>query len=321
MPPALPNELILDIFSLSVSTYPSDALRPSSAALAPLVPPSTLELASSPAMSLFQSSPAQAKRTRDDEQEDVSPGKRVRTWTAADDHKPTEIQLPPPPPTPNFRTSEAQTAQRMYEMLQQPYVHEDVDMGMDSEDGIVSNPEHPWNSAPRMVHQASTHSLSASSFTSGDSSMPTTPMDLPFNEQAMQNPFLPSSAYTTQPSQPVAPCGYPSVSNPTSFTDLNGTTHVFSSSPPLSVYPPPSTPAGYDHSNPMEAAPFPMHAWSAVVPKPPPSQTTTGVMRMDTPHPGAAPAAEVVRELHQPVYGWDMPRQASTLNFAGTHLI
>ncbi|GAA5917704.1 hypothetical protein JCM6882_003481 [Rhodosporidiobolus microsporus] len=286
------------------------------------------------------------KRARDEMEHEVSPAKRNRAWSAASDlalqQQQQQNQLfsaPPPPPTPNFSSALAQQQQRALEEMDGGAMdREDVEMGADSamefgmgamgeEVAIQSNPTHPWNGAPRMMHQLSSNSLSNSSHYSGDSSMPTTPLDLPLNEQASHggNPFHPH-IISSKPS-------YPSNSNPTSFTDLNGCTHVFSSSPPLSVYPPPPTPSAYAHdgANPMEtAAPFPMHAWSAASfahskPAPAAQTTTQGVMRMDAPRsfapqPLQQQQQEVVRELHQPVYGWDLPKQASTLNM-GAHMI
>ena len=122
---------------------------------------------------------------------------------------------------------------------------------------------------------------------------------------------------------------YPSTSNPTSFTDMNGATTFFSSSPPLSLYPPPPptpTAGAFPRANPMD---FPAHAWSAAhdhqqqqaQAQSSPTKAT-GVMRME-PSMGAGaavPRDEAVRELDMPTYGWDVPRQASTLNFGG-HMI
>ncbi|BGP18031.1 hypothetical protein JCM10213_008434 [Rhodosporidiobolus nylandii] len=264
---------------------------------------------------MFSSPTHHQKRQRDDE-EGASPGKRVRTAAVVEQ---PQDQLAPPPPTPSFATTLAQQQQRALEqMCNDAMDREDVDMDADmgSDGEIQSNPVHPWNGAPRMVHQLSSNSLSASSWASGDSSMPTTPLDLPYNEQA-----FPGSSFLPMPVSQKAT--YPSRSNPTSFTDLNGTTHVFSSSPPLSVYPPPPTPSAFEHAHdPMESAPFPMHAWSAAGASA--AQTTTcGVMRMDAPRSLPPAQAEVIRELHQPqhvAYGWDMPKQASTLNMGG-HLL
>ncbi|GAA5822459.1 hypothetical protein JCM11251_006346 [Rhodosporidiobolus azoricus] len=291
------------------------------------------------------------KRGRDEMDHEVSPAKRNRAWSAASDLSTAQnhqLPTPPPPPTPNFSSALAQQQQRALEQMDEGAMErEDVEMGGDSameyglrdgEEGIVSNPMHPWNggvqqgmgaAAPRMMHQLSNTSLSNSSFYSNDSSLPTTPLDLPLNEQGCPaggaNPFYPHIV-SSKPS-------YPSNSNPTSFTDFNGCTHVFSSSPPLSVYPPPPTPSAYAHGaeNPLEHAEFPMHAWSAAsysrptTPAPAvPSTTTQGVMRMDVPHSapslGNGGGQEVIRELHQPVYGWDLPKQASTLNM-GAHMI
>ncbi|GAA5988613.1 hypothetical protein JCM11641_005182 [Rhodosporidiobolus odoratus] len=278
-------------------------------------------------MSILNPSPAVQKRSRDDT-EGQSPGKRVRTWTVQDEQP--QVQLPPPPLTPNFTTTLAQQQQLALEQMSSDAMdREDVKMGADMAMGneITSNPEHPWNAAPRMLHQLSNSSLYTSSWASGsDSSMPTTPLDLPLNEQAMHNnPFAPQPVNIAKPT-------YPSSSNPSCFTDMNGQTRFFSSSPPLSVYPPPPTPSAFEMSNPFESAAFPMHAGGATAsarrqPQPPVASTTSGVMRMDTPRSLPAEIAtaqqqnEVVRELHQPVYGWDMPKQASTLNFGGTHLI
>lgn len=292
----------------------------------------------------LQSAPAPAKRSRDQVEGDPSPGKRIKVSlvlsrdtlnTEADDgrfeqtnmlveeerarEQQAALAAPPPSPTPHWSTALAKQQQRALEMMQSEAMdEEDIDMG-GGEDHLPSNPEHPWNSAggQRMMHQLSTTSLSGTS-SSNDSSMPNTPLDLPFNEQ--WDPSS-SSAATPKPIQP----GYPSSNNPTSFTNLNGATVVFSISPPLSVYPPPpvamSTPAQH---NPLYAtAGFPMHGWSA---------STSGVLRMTGPSMGAdamadeslpqqsSSAPEVIRELNMPTYGWDVPRQSNSLNM-GAHLV
>jgi hypothetical protein len=135
--------------------------------------------------------------------------------------------------------------------------------------------------------------------------MPSTPLDLAFNEQGQQNSFYPIPASNSH----IAPSN-----NTSSFTDHNGITHVFSSSPPLSVYPPPSnSPSEMYVGNPMETAPFPMRAWSAggfATSKSAPSSTTSGVLRLNT-----GEGAEVVRELHQPA--WNGFKQSSTF---GSHM-
>ncbi|GAA6002537.1 uncharacterized protein JCM10292_007717 [Rhodotorula paludigena] len=268
-------------------------------------------------MSFFSSPAAVQKRSRDDEAEECSPGKRTKTFALAEAQRERPSDLPPPPPTPNFTTALAQQQQRELEQMMSGAMHrEDIDMDMDGGEMLPSNPSHPWNAAmaPRMVHQLSNHSLSTAS--SMDSSMPTTPMDLPFNEQWMPNAG--SSCGTARP--PPQPLGHGSTS---SFTDANGTTHVFSSSPPLSAYPPPlPTPSGgaLAQANPMDSLAFPAHAWSAAAPASSPTKTS-GVMRMDpSMGAGAGPDAHVVRELSHPTYGWDLPRQSSTLNM-GAHLI
>lgn len=277
------------------------------------------------------------------------------------------LAAPPPSPTPHWSTALARQQQRALEMMQGDAMdQEDVEMDADGAqdhgtgpEGAIqmprygsaaifsapvrplraptdsfpfsrSNPHHAWNDAPapRMMHQLSTTSLSGAS-SSADSSLPNTPLDLPLNEQwdPSSGAVMPSSA-----PKPIR-ASYPSSSNPTSFTDLNGTTIVFSSSPPLSVYPPPpasmSTP---QQMNPLHvAAGFPMHAWSAAT-----ASSTCGVLRMvavpgsdastgaapasSAAATGATPSAEVVRELNLPAYGWDMPRQGNTLNM-GSHLV
>ncbi|KAG0655827.1 hypothetical protein C6P46_000679 [Rhodotorula mucilaginosa] len=262
------------------------------------------------------------KRSRDQVDGDPSPGKRVKTNAMVEEERARELQAalsaPPPSPTPHWSTALAKQQQRALEMMQGGAIdQEDVEMGGESAagpDGVLpSNPQHPWNhvsmalggdgSAPRMEHQ---HSASGNS-SSADSSLPSTPLDLPFNEQ-----------WDMSSSKPIQTPSYPSPSNPTSFTNFNGTTVVFSTSPPLSVYPPPpATMSTPQQQNPLHAAAgFPMHAWSA---------STSGVMRMEGPSMGAGVGAppqspEVVRELNLPSYGWDLPKQSNTLNM-GAHLV
>ncbi|BGP33711.1 hypothetical protein JCM10296v2_005515 [Rhodotorula toruloides] len=267
-------------------------------------------------MSIFTASAAVQKRSRDDGEPEVSPGKRVKTF---DLHRePAAAQhISAPPPT-SFAGALAQQQQRALEMMDQGAMdREDVQMDMDAAEPVESNPVHPWTeavSAPRMLHQHSNNSLS----TASSSSMPGTPLDLPYNEQWNPSAGGPFCQQQQQPSQ--HDMHLPSTSNPTSFTDMNGRTHVFSSSPPLSAYPPPPpSPAGGASAQPQApAAPlnFPSNPWSS-------HKTTSGVMRMCT---GVSMGAgteldSAVRELEHPVYyGWDCPRQSNTLNM-GAHLI
>ncbi|GAA5873737.1 hypothetical protein JCM3774_000153 [Rhodotorula dairenensis] len=261
--------------------------------------------------------PTPTKRSRDLVEGDPSPGKRVKTTAMVEEERARELQAalsaPPPSPTPHWSTALAKQQQRALEMMQSSAMdQEDVEMGGGGQDDLPSNPQHPWNhisldqhgSAPHMSHQLSGASHSGTSSSAG-SSLPTTPLDLPFNEQ-----------WDMSSSKPVQR-PYPSSSNPTSFTDFNGTTIVFSTSPPLSVYPPPpATMSTPQQQNPLHTAGFPMHGWSA---------STSGVMRMGGPSMGAGVEAppqspEVVRELNMPSYGWDLPRQSNTLNM-GAHLV
>ncbi|GAA5820373.1 hypothetical protein JCM3770_000813 [Rhodotorula araucariae] len=259
------------------------------------------------------------KRGREEFEQGPSPGKRAKTFALAEAQREPPVSLPTPVPTPNFSSALAQQQQRALEaMMSGALEREDIEMDMDGgvamDPNIVSNPMHPWNaagiSAPSMSHQLSN---SASSSSNG-SSMPGTPLDMPFNEQWMPNATA----------QAVPPYKYPSPSNPTSFTDLNGCTHVFSSSPPLSVYPPPPptpTSGTFERANPMDTLGFPAHAWGAAVHHQSPSKSA-GVLRME-PSMGAGagiPRDDTVRELQMPTYGWDVPRQANTLNM-GAHLI
>lgn len=270
--------------------------------------------------------PTPTKRSRDQVDGDPSPGKRVKTNAMIEQERARELQAalsaPPPSPTPHWSTALAKQQQRALEMMQGGAIdQEDVEMGGESAAGgpdvLPSNPQHPWNHismaalgggdghAPRMEHQLSTSGSSSSA----DSSLPSTPLDLPFNEQ-----------WDMSSSKPIQTPSYPSPSNPTSFTNFNGTTVVFSTSPPLSVYPPPpATMSTPQQQNPLHAtAGFPMHAWSA---------SMSGVMRMEAPSSsmgagvGAPPQSpEVVRELNLPSYGWDLPKQSNTLNM-GAHLV
>ncbi|GAA5878101.1 hypothetical protein JCM8547_002829 [Rhodosporidiobolus lusitaniae] len=277
---------------------------------------------------------AREKRSRDDYDQECSPEKRSRTRNANDAsldspshsfHQPD--QLPPHVPTHNVTSTLAQQQQRALEQMSAGAMErEDVEMGMDQDmDGngsgsdLESNPVHPWSAAvaPRMVYQLSSNSLSASSFASGDSSMPTTPLDLPLNEQGVPAHafFTSTSSYHGYSALPTPAGSLPSQSkpspsshNPTSFTDMNGTTHYFaSSSPPAPSFPAPmNTPADLwgEKANPMESAPFPMHAWGAAHA----AQGVSGGMS--------------VEQEKKPVaaYGWDVPKQANTLNM-GAHLI
>lgn len=217
-----------------------------------------------------------------------------------------------------------------------------MDGGHMSDSSTASNPRHPWNlTAPTMNHQReltdfhpcifirsppplslfsppsqldSTNSLSTSNHSSVASSMPTTPLDGSFNYG------------------PAPP--YPSHSNPTSFTDMNGTTHTFtSSSPPLSVYPPlPPT----SENGPVSHG-FVAQAYANAQAKQQTQgfTTTSGVVRIDNPQAdapgetimsddGAAPKEEEQkpRVLAQPTYGygWDYPRQSNAFALGG-HLV
>ncbi|GAA5977317.1 hypothetical protein JCM10908_004937 [Rhodotorula pacifica] len=276
--------------------------------------------------------PTPTKRSRDQVDGDPSPGKRVKTSAMVEEERARELQAalaaPPPSPTPHWSTALAKQQQRALEMMQDSGAldQEDIEMGGEGSsvrDDLPSNPQHPWNhlsmgqgaAAPRMMHQLSTASLSGTS-SSADSSLPSTPLDLPFNEQWDMSCSKPVQQ------QRAPSLSYPSSSNPTSFTDFNGTTVVFSTSPPLSVYPPPpATMSTPQQQNPLNSASFPMHAWSASA-----SASTSGVMRMDGPSMGAGvevpsqSSPEVVRELNMPSYGWDVPRQSNTLNM-GAHLV
>lgn len=161
------------------------------------------------------------------------------------------------------------------------------------------SPSHCCRTSTHATPLCFADSNSSSSFASADSSMPSTPLDLAFNEQGQQESFYPI------PAAQAARASH----HTSSFTDHNGTTHVFSSSPPLSVYPPPAnSPSDLYVSNPMESAPFPMHAWGA---KSAPT-TTSGVLRMGAGEP------EVIRELHHPAPAWNGFRQASTY---GSHMM
>ncbi|GAA5879123.1 hypothetical protein JCM16303_001306 [Sporobolomyces ruberrimus] len=155
-----------------------------------------------------------SKRTRGEAlEEDTPSGKRCRTFDPV--HAIEQPQAAPP--TANFSSTLAQRQQQALERMEVGAAERtDVEMEMEmdgnmSDESSTSNPRHPWNvAAPAMTHQASSNSLSSSSVAS--SSMPGTPLDGAFNY-----------------------ANYPSNSNPTSFTDMNGNTLSFgSSSPPLS---------------------------------------------------------------------------------------
>ncbi|BGP41750.1 hypothetical protein JCM10450v2_005816 [Rhodotorula kratochvilovae] len=268
-------------------------------------------------MSLFQSPVAFQKRGREEFEQGPSPGKRVKTFALAEAQREPPVSLPTPVPTPHYSTTLAQQQQRALEAMASGAIdREDVEMDMDGGASTdPSNPTHPWNAAgmtaPGMAHQFS----NSESSSSNGSSLPGTPLDMPFNEQ-----WMPGHAGA----QAVPSHKFPSQSNPTSFTDMNGCTHVFSSSPPLSVYPPPPptpTSGTFEHANPMDTLGFPAHAWGAAVHQQSPSKAA-GVLCMEpTMGAGAAlPRDDTVRELQMPTYGWDVPRQASTLNM-GAHMI
>ncbi|GAA5833014.1 hypothetical protein JCM3766R1_000399 [Sporobolomyces carnicolor] len=265
-------------------------------------------------MSLASSPFALSKRIRDDVEEGSPSGKRSRTF---EPHHQVE-QPQQAPPTANFASTLAQQRQEALERMEAGAVdREDVDMdgGHMSDSSTASNPRHPWNlTAPAMNHQHSTNSLSTSNHSSVASSMPTTPLDGSFN-------------YGPAPS-------YPSHSNPTSFTDMNGTTHTFtSSSPPLSVYPPlPPT----SENGPVSYG-FVAQAYANAQAKQQTQgfTTTSGVVRIENPQAdapgetmmsddGAVPKEEEQkpRVLTQPTYGygWDYPRQSNAFALGG-HLV
>ncbi|GAA5888425.1 hypothetical protein JCM5296_000625 [Sporobolomyces johnsonii] len=272
-------------------------------------------------MSFFPS-PASIKRSRVDNEDHSSPGKRCRTLDLFQASREPTTTAPPPPPTPNFQTTLAQQQQRALERMEfGAREREDVDMDMEMDGNMSdasshSNPNHPWNTAPRMVHQLSSTSLSASSAAS--SSLPGTPLDYPDNYNLGALPI----ASTSQASHP-----FPSHSNPTAFIDMNGTMHVFSSSPPLSIYPPPSTPAADEHANPMDTTPttaggfshgYVAQAYAHSQALAQGKQTTlSGVVRIDG---MAEEGMGIIRQLDMPSYGWDVPKQASTLGM-GMHLV
>ncbi|GAA5928101.1 hypothetical protein JCM3775_002817 [Rhodotorula graminis] len=264
----------------------------------------------------FQLSMDCQKRGRDDHEQEVSPSKRSKTFAVVE----APVALPTPVPTP-IGTTLAQQQQRALEaMVGGALETQDVEMGTDDAASLSSNPLHPWTAAPGMV---ASRSLSGSSCAS--SSMPTTPLDLPSHEQWI--PDNQAHAQAQQQQQQQHKAAYPSSSNPTSFTDMNGATTFFSSSPPLSLYPPPPptpTAGAFPRANPL--ATFSSHGWASAAPDHHQQHSSptkaTGVMRME-PSMGAGaavPRDEAVRELDMPTYGWDVPRQASTLNFGG-HMI
>ncbi|GAA5964906.1 hypothetical protein JCM3765_004102 [Sporobolomyces pararoseus] len=260
----------------------------------------------------FNSSPfGLSKRTREEVEEGSPSGKRCRTF-----QPPSSVELPQEaPPTANFASTLAQQRQEALERMEFGAAEREdceMDSGNMSDGSNTSNPKHPWNlSAPSMTNQASSNSLSNNSSVAS-SSMPTTPLEGSFN-------------YTTNPS-------YPSHSNPTSFTDMNGNTLTFqSSSPPLSVYPslPPTASQG-------PASPFIAQAYANAQAKQQ-SQggftTTSGVVRIEQPQNESESMMtdeldrtkeeeEKPRVLAQPSYGygWDYPRQSNCFALGG-HLV
>ncbi|GAA5906434.1 uncharacterized protein JCM6883_004478 [Sporobolomyces salmoneus] len=263
-------------------------------------------------MSLASSPFGFSKRVREEVEEASPSGKRCRT--VQPDQQVEQPQQAPP--ITNFASTLAQQRQEALERMEVGAAEkEDVEMdGNMSDSSTASNPRHPWNlTAPGMSHQHSTNSLSTSIHSSVASSMPTTPLDGSFD-------------YTT------SPIAYPSNSNPTSFTDMNGTTHTFNSSPPLSVYPAlPST----DANDPFGGqAKQPMHNFtttSGVVRiEPPRSQLTqedsSSMMMAEEGGGGGAGMKEAAEEkpriLAQPAYGygWDYPRQSNAFALGG-HLV
>ncbi|GAA5824191.1 hypothetical protein JCM10212_002731 [Sporobolomyces blumeae] len=283
-------------------------------------------------MSLASSPAYASKRSRADVEESSPSGKRTRTFQLS--HSVEQPQAAPP--TPNFSTTLAIQRQQAFERMEIGAAErEDVDMGMDagmdgmdggntSDGSSSSNPRHPWNvNAPQMAHQASMNSLSTSVGTSPDS-MPTTPLDGTFNYQTAQASF----------DSNLADASYPSRSNPTSFTDMNGTTHVFqSSSPPLSVYAPlPRAGVAPAQGGPVSHG-FVAQAYANAQQKVQQGSIATGVVRIEEPSSSASMAmdghsaagggggeAEVVRELAVPAYCWDYPRQSNSFSLGG-HLV
>lgn len=167
-----------------------------------------------------------AKRGREDEDEETTPKKN-------------KVSLPRvPPPRVILTEPSQQTLTGLAHSLLTPPpkcpmddadmdLGGDVEMGSADEGASSSNPLHPWTPAPRLLHHDSNTSLSSSY---AASSLPGTPLDFP--EQYGQLSSHPS---------------YPSASNPTSFTDQNGVSHVFAAAAlphsvpgPLSVYAPTS---------------------------------------------------------------------------------
>lgn len=251
------------------------------------------------------------------------------------------------PPTANFVTTLAQQRQQALEKMEFGAAErEDTEMDGNVSDGSsTSNPVHPWNvSAPTMAHQgtyplyriaelldfaydvsslrdpvafplqlASSNSLSNSSTAS--SSMPGTPLDGVFN-------------YSTTSSS------YPSHSNPTSFTDMNGNTITFAStSPPVPSFTPPP--------NPSTAGPvshgFVAQAYANAQAKQQQDSQPQGYSA----HPGAGCAendlamqgdagmaqdggVNETKPMNQPTatygYGWDYPRQSNCFAMGG-HLV
>ncbi|GAA5934559.1 uncharacterized protein JCM15063_004615 [Sporobolomyces koalae] len=207
-----------------------------------------------------------SKRTRDEGEVESPSGKRTRTIAPVLAPEAPQIA----PPTPNFVTSLAQQRQQEFERMDFGSAErEDTEMdGGDMSDGsTTSNPRHPWNLAsPPMAHQASSNSLSNSSIAS--SSMPTTPLDGQFHY-----------------------AGYPSHSNPTSFTDMNGTIHTFSNPPPPS---------------PADSAPT--------------ASTSGPISHGFLAQAHANAQAKLQQSTGQPSYGWDMPRQSNNFVLGG-HLV
>lgn len=266
-------------------------------------------------MSLNSSPFGSSKRKRAELEEGSPSGKRSRTF-----HSLHAVEQPQQaPPTANFASTLAQQRQEALEKMEFGAAEREdceMDSGNVSDESTASNPNHPWNlSAPSMAQQPSFNSLSNNSSVAS-SSMPGTPLDGSFN-------------YATTPS-------YPSNSNPTSFTDMNGNTLTFpSNSPPLSVHPSLSTIGSHGpvshgfvaqaHANAQAKLQSQAQGQSERA-----FATTSGAARVEQPvdqvetlmtdEAGrSTEEGEKPRVFPQPSYGygWDYPRQSNAFALGG----
>ncbi|KAI5480155.1 hypothetical protein MNV49_001816 [Pseudohyphozyma bogoriensis] len=235
-----------------------------------------------------------------------SPTKRAYDEHVDDDATPTKRARQQAPP--------AELADGGYSQVQVLHQSMEVnDVEMDVEMDATGSDDSRWPSetAPKMAHQISTASLASfDSYSSPSTSGPTTPSeDLTFPDQY-------TSTTTTPFAVAFAPPSYPSPSNPTSFTDMNGVTRIFAStSPPnklLSVYP---TSPGQEAAKGKERE-ADEYGLGMVTD----CGMQEGTIQVSHPKGSSNFGENGVRQLQLPSYGWDCPRQSTSYHLGG-HLV